>query len=470
MQIFEKFKEHAARALNISSNSESGNEELVRYYQTILHDLGFKTQLQEVKHAIDSLSKRQYNLIAFTSDTLVDRTTRKGVLFINPLDTSSGTIPMKVGVDEGGLHGPGSVQGKIDFLCRVYAALDLLDHRHKNPLYIVGTAASHFGMLGSRFLIESLLVNPKEVYTFSPTELKKCKKSPGHLSFGIDIDSPARNRDSRGYNRCVQIAARGVSLDFSTPKDAVNAFDMLIDLLLSGAQSGFDFQWNHIEARGAECANPDFATVKIFLTAFQFEDFKQFLKEKLQPETYAQNFVIDFVGVSEGGTSFFPTELIEVILELDHEWKRLIEGLNQFPNDDFAYEYSSGAMTRVFPKNSGKFHVSFELRFLPQHQQAEIQNHWKQIVKGVFEKHSLFHYLMVMNCQVQGVDEIDPMKTKNVNYSSDAGFFHKGKFPVTLIGAGSTRQCPKGPEEHVRWAELEKAIQIYRELMLKVSG
>ena len=48
MQIFEKFKEHAARALNIPSTAESGNEELVRNYQTILHDLGFKTQMQEV--------------------------------------------------------------------------------------------------------------------------------------------------------------------------------------------------------------------------------------------------------------------------------------------------------------------------------------------------------------------------------------------------------------------------------------
>lgn len=469
MQIFERFKEHAARALAIPSTAETGNEELVRYYQTILHDLGFKTQMQEVKHSIDYLSKRQYNLIAFTSDSLVDRTTRKGALFINPLDVTTGTIPIKPTMTEDGLQGPGSVQGKIDFLARVYGSLDLLDRRHKNPLYLVGTAASHFGMLGSRFLIESLSVNPKEVYTFAPTELKKCKKSPGHLSFGIDIDSPARNRDSRGYNRCVEITARGVSLDFSAPKEAQNAFDLLMDLLLSAAQSGFDFQWSQIEAKGAESSNPDYAHAKIYLTAFQFEDFKQFLKEKLQPESYAAHFAVQFIGVSEGGTSFLPTELIEVLLELDHEWKILVDGLNQFPNTDFEYEYSAGALTRMMAKSSGKFQVNFELRFLPQHQATEIQKHWKQTVKAVFEKHSLFHYLMMMNCQVQGVDESDPMKIKNVNYLSDAGFFAKAKFPVTLLGAGSTRMTPKGPEEQVDWSELERAIQVYRELMLKVA-
>jgi acetylornithine deacetylase/succinyl-diaminopimelate desuccinylase-like protein len=469
MQIFEKFKEHAARALAIPSTAETGNEELVRYYQAILLDLGFKTQIQEVKHSVEHLSKRQYNLIAYTSDTLVDRTTRKGALFINPLDVATGTIPVKPRVTEAGLQGPGSVQGKVDFLARVYGALDLLDQRHKNPIYLVGTAASHFGMLGSRFLIESLSVNPKEVYTFSPTELQKCKKSPGHLSFGIDIDSPARNRDSRGYNRCVEITARGTSLDFSTPQDSVNAFDLLIDLLLSAAQSGFDFQWSQIEVKGAESTNPDYSHAKIYLTAFQFEDFKQFLKEKLQPETYAAHFSVQFVGVSEGGTTFLPTELIEVLLELDHEWKNLLAGLNQFPNDDFTHEYSTGSLTRMMAKSSAKFHVNFELRFLPQHQVVEIQTHWKQTVKAVFEKHTVFHYLMMMNCQVQGVDEADPTNTKNVNYLSDAGFFAKAKFPVTLLGAGSTRLSPKGPTEHISWSELERAIQVYRELMLKVA-
>jgi len=480
MVSFEKFKEHAKRVLSIPSHSESGNEELVRYLQSIMHDFGFKPQLQPVNHSLDRLSKRQYNLIGFSSDNLVDRTTRRGVLFVNPLDVTTGNLPQLWTATQGNPHasvasengivGAGALQGKLDFLCRIYGALDLLDRRHKNPIYLVGTCASHYGMIGTRFLIESLSVNPKEAYTFAPTGLSTCKQAPGQVSYTIDVDSSARDRDSRGYNRCVELTAFGVSMDFSAPDSAINAFDLLMDLLLDAASNGFDFQWSTLESKGAEGANPDLAKAQIFLTAFQFEDFKQFIRQKLDNEEKQRFFRIEYTGVSEAGTSFIPSSLIEVALELEYEWKKFIQELNQKPNPSFEYPHNVGTLTAVRARGAGKLGVSFTLRFLPNHSHVEVDERWKNTVRRISEKHGNFHFQLLREYLVQGVHADQAQTAKNSNYLSDAGLFDKSKFPVTIIGAGSVSGLPKGPNESIAWAELEKAIAAYRELMLAVSG
>ncbi|MBC7397201.1 MAG: M20/M25/M40 family metallo-hydrolase [Bdellovibrionales bacterium] len=479
MLIFDKFKEHAKRILSIPSHAESGNEELARYLQSLMHDYGFKTQLQQVNHSVDRLSKRQANLIGFSSDNLVDRSSRRGVLFINPLDVTTGNLPQLWTATQGNPHAPvvtdqgivgaGAVQGKLDFLCRIFAAIDLLDKRHKSPIYLVGTCASQFGMMGSRFLIESLSVNPKEVFSFAPTNFNQCKQSPGQVSFTIDLESSNKERDSRGYNRVVDITAYGLSVDFATPNNAINSFDLLTDLVLEAAEQGFDFQWSALETKSASGTNPDFSRAQIFLTAFQFEDFKQFVRNRVGAEDQQRFFRVDYGGISEGGTSFIPGDLIEVVLELDYEWKAFIVQLNSRANENFDFKGSVGALTRIEAKTTGKLAVTFELRFLPNHSAIEVEEKWKAIVRRISEKHAQFHFNVLRDYIVQGVMSDQALTSKNTNYLSDAGWFHKGKFPVTIIGAGSTSDLPKGPNEAILWSELEKGIQVYRDLMSVVS-
>ena len=476
MSNFEKFKEQAKRVLSIPSHAESGNEELVRYLQTLMHDFGFKTLLQQVNHSNDRLSKRQYNLIGYSSDTLVDRSTRRGVLFVNPLDVTTGNLthlwtktqgnPHAPVVNEQGIIGSGAVQGKLDFLCRIYGALSLLEKRHKVPLYLVGTCASHYGMMGTRFLIESLSVNPKEVFTFAPTHFAQNKQGTGHVSYIIEIDSAARDRDTRGYNRRVDLTAFGMSVDFSTPQNAINAFELLMDVLIDAHGNGFDFQWSALETKGAEGANPDIAHAQIYLTAFQFEDFKQFLKNKLNHQEKQRFFRVEYTGVSETGASFVASDLIELILELDYEWRQLTEELNQSSNANFTLERSVGLLTKINSKTTGKISVSLEMRLLPHLDPKIIDDSWKLRLKQVSEKYKSFHFALTKDYVVQGLLGEQATGVKNTNYLSDAGWFAKYKFPVTIMGAGNENELPKGPNEAIRWDELEQAIQGYQELML----
>ncbi len=476
---FQKFQEHAKRILGIPSHAESGNEELARYYESLMHDLGMKTRLQPVNHSSDDLSKRQVNLIGFTGDPLVDRTTRRGCLFVNPLDVSTGNLPHLWTATQGnpqapivtaqGIVGAGAVQGKLDFLCRIFAATELVDKRLRNPIYLAGTCGSHHGMMGTRFLIESLAVNPKEVYTFAPTRLQISKEAPGQLVYRVDLDSPMRERDARGYNRSLTITAFGLGVDFATPCDAINAFDLLMDLLLSAAEQGFDFQWSLLETKSASGTNPDLASAQISLTSFQLEDFKQFLRNRIGSEDQERFYRVDFSGITEAGTRFIPGEIIEVILELDHEWKSFVADLNRLPNPRFELPESIGTLVRVSRRSPAKVAVGFELRFLPEHDPVVIDQAWKERVKRISVKYERFHLSVLREHLVPGMAAPQAGSEWNTNYLSDAGLFHKARFPVSIIGSGSVQDFPKGPNEAVRWADLEQAIQVYRDLMVRAS-
>ncbi len=445
-----------------------------------MHDFGFKTLVQPFSHSLDRISKRQFNLIGFSSDNLVDRSTRRGVLFVNPLDTTTGNLPHlwtstqgnphAPVVNDSGIIGAGAVQGKLDFLCRIYGALDLLEKRHKNPLYLVGTGASNFGMAGSRFLIESLAVNPKEVFNFAPTKMAMSKQAPGQVTYAMEVDTAGKDRDSRGYNRCVEITAFGMSVDLSNPSNAISAFDLLMDILLDAAGNGFDFQWSELEVKGAAGCNPDVAYAKVYLTAFQFEDFRQFLRGRLDHDEKRRFFRIEYLGVLESGTRFIPNPIIEMFLELDFEWKNFVKDLNSLQDPGFEIPQNIGALTRIERKNVGKLMVNFEMRFLPNHTAKEIDEKWKSTVQRISKKYEKFYLQMTREFMVPGVSSTQPVLIKSSNYLSDAGWFHKGKFPVTILGAGSIASLPKGPNEAILWEDLKSAVHAYRELMMSVCG
>ena len=324
--------------------------------------------------------------------------------------------------------------------------------------------------MGSRFLIESLAVNPKEVFTFAPTSLEVSKESPGQVCYSIELESSIKDRDSRGYNRSVTITAFGLGVDFSTPKNAIPAFDLLMDLLLQATEEGFDFQWSALDVRGASGTNPDLASARISLTSFQFEDFKQFLRNRIGSEDQARFYRIDFDGISEAGTRFIPNELIEVILELDFEWKNFLQILNQKADPRFQVQLSVGGLLKINQKPNGRLTVAFEVRFLPGNDPVKMDEIWKAVVARISQKYATFHFSTLRTYLVPGVAvEGAPVPSGgNTTYLSDAGLFHKGKFPVSILGAGSVDNLPKGPNEAIRWSELERAIETYRNRMLQL--
>jgi len=60
---------------------------------------------------------------------------------------------------------------KLDFLCKLKALERYRERKLKMPIYLVGTAGEEIGMIGAKFLIKSLVLNPKYVLVGEPSEL-----------------------------------------------------------------------------------------------------------------------------------------------------------------------------------------------------------------------------------------------------------------------------------------------------------
>ncbi len=65
-------------------------------------------------------------------------------------------------------------------------------------------------------------------------------------------------------------------------------------------------------------------------------------------------------------------------------------------------------------------------------------------------------------CDITGIDQ-----TKAVSFTTDAPFFAQNQTPVVIFGPGNSELCHK-PDEYVEIADLEKAKQIYKKIILEI--
>ena len=165
-----RFLEEARKMIRMNSVTSNGNEELANYVGLLMQDKGLKVQMQHVTHSNEDLSKRQFNVIGILGDPLVDRKIKKGLLLSSHLDTVSpgllehwtetGGDPFSASVKDGKIFGLGAADVKLDFLCKLHAVEKFREKKLKNPIYLAGTCSEERGMLGAKYLIKSLSLNP----------------------------------------------------------------------------------------------------------------------------------------------------------------------------------------------------------------------------------------------------------------------------------------------------------------------
>lgn len=228
-----RFLEEAEKIIRINSVSNTGNEEVAIYLQTLLNQEGFKTILQEVLHSLESISKRQFNIIGFLGDTLVDSTTSKGLLLNTHIDTVGPGIrahwtetsgdPFCASIREDRIYGLGTADVKLDFLCKLKACERYRNRKLKMPIYLVGTAAEEIGMLGAKFLIKSRILNPKYCIVGEPSNLAVIHAHKAYTIYQISIGFSELEKDARGYNTRIEVHCTGKSAHSGYPHIGDNA-------------------------------------------------------------------------------------------------------------------------------------------------------------------------------------------------------------------------------------------------------
>ena len=220
--------EDAKKIISLASITSDGNEELANHVASLMRARGLKVQLQLVSHSLDGVSKRQFNVLGVFGDPLVDKKTRKGLLLDAHLDTvgpgrlenwtETGSAPFTATIKDGRIYGLGAADSKLDFLCKLRAIERFREQKLKMPIYLVGSCGEGLGMFGAKYLIKSMVLNPRYVMIGEPTALAVIREQKAALTLRVTIGYSRMSRDARGFNRRVTLSVAGVGAHAANPE------------------------------------------------------------------------------------------------------------------------------------------------------------------------------------------------------------------------------------------------------------
>lgn len=210
---------------SISSTDTSwdqSNQQVITQLATWFDDLGFKTEISEVKNA-----PGKYNLIATYGSG------KGGLLLAGHTDTvpfdegAWESDPFKVEVRDNRLYGLGTIDMK-GFFAFVIEALKTIDLKTLNkPLRILATADEEITMSGAQQIAEEKSIQPDYAVIGEPTGLVPVVMHKGHMAEGIRITGKT------GHS--------------SDPDKGINAIEVmyLVIKALKGVQQQFKDKYNN---------------------------------------------------------------------------------------------------------------------------------------------------------------------------------------------------------------------------------
>ncbi len=494
--MMRQFVEDAKKMISIRSVTADGNEDIANFVAGLMRASGMKVQLQQVAHSLDGFSKRQFNVIGIFGDTLVDRKTRKGLLFNTHLDTvgpglgenwtETGGNAFAATIKDGKIFGLGSADVKLDFLCKLRAIERFRERKLKAPIYLVGTCGEEVGMFGARYLIKSGALNPKYVVVGEPSELRVVYAHKCYNIFRVSIGYNRMTRDARGFNRQVVLEAFGKSAHGSYPDMGVNGILRLIELIKSAQDAGFDLRL--VSLTGGDSVNkvPDRARAQFFLTSHQLEDFKGYFAEYREKLGLQDAFRADMGGLGESGIQFLPDVLFPALCDVVALFGGVAEDLAQKRDETYNPATSTVNFGQLLER-PGAVDLLFDIRLLPELPPAEIEQRIKSAVQQLSVHYPGLNIAVTRERMNPGLNmtlEHDLMKVcraameesgihpagqgfdKKATSTEAAQYFQAG-YEAIVFGPGRSHGNSHSPNEFNTIDQLEKAVLFYEKIIEK---
>lgn len=465
--------EEFRRIVRMNSTLTQGNEEVANYAASLMKMRGLTTQLQWVSHSQDEISKRQFNAIGTLGDPLVDRKTKRGLLLLSPLDTTlPGVVqhwtknsgdPFELNESEGHCTGLGVLQGKLDFLAKLTALEKLREKKIKTPVYLVGTCGFQQSFLGAKYLMKSLMVNPKWVLAYSPTQNRVSSAQKLQFQLKVQIGFQTVEKDARGYHRRVDLFVVGKAAHPSTQDRGKNAILLLTSFLEDLRQAGFDYRLTRFQSGTDLNRIPDQAYGQFFLTNHLFEDFKRFFRDKTQNADKEKNFRVELGGLGDSGVTFLPKEVTDCVFRVSHSFEQEGQTLVQINQRDRVIEL--------------RFNMFFDSNCDASEKVTSI--------KSIISETASHHPVLTIDSTVERVNPVTESELsefgKNVvsisgkssqNFVSlpnEASVYLSGGFDAISYGAGSVDDGLCGPEETLLLKDWEDSVSFYEKLITEYA-
>jgi len=492
----QQFMEDAKKLISIRSVTADGNEELANHVAGMMRARGMKVQLQQVAHSLENVSKRQFNVIGIFGDPLVDKKTRKGLLFNTHLDTvgpgrpenwtETGGNAFSATVKDGKIFGLGSADVKLDFLCKLRAIEKFRERKLKMPIYLVGTCGEELGMFGAKYLIKSMALNPQFVVVGEPSELRVVYAHKCYNIYRVSIGYTRVAKDARGFNRHARLEVFGKSAHGSYPEMGVNAILRLLEFVRGAMEAGFDLRLASLSGGDSVNKVPDRAAGQLFLTSHQLEDFKAYLADYCQKQGLSDHLRAEMGGLGEAGVQFLPEHLFAAICDVVGTFGGLAEEFSAHRDTSYNPAFSTVNFGQI-QERPGAVDLLFDLRLLPDFIPDEVERTIKNAIQQLSAHYpglnisvtrermnpglnmTRNHELMAV-CQAaleeSGIHAAGEGFDKKATSTEAAQYFQAG-YEAVVFGPGRSHGNSHSPNEFNTVEQLEKAVLFYEKIIEK---
>jgi acetylornithine deacetylase/succinyl-diaminopimelate desuccinylase-like protein len=413
-----------------------------------------------------------------------------GVLLVTHIDTvpggpverwtETGGDPWSLTHKDGTLFGLGCADVKLDALCKIEAARRLGDRKLARPFWLVTTCGEEVGLRGARRFAKSPLfaeIRPRHVLCGEPSELRLITAHKGYAVVRCTVtDAKARLVSTAGPG-IERLSFAGKAAHSSTPHLGVNAIRRALAWARS---SGTPL----LSASGGTSANvvPAGCVLEVPAPRDSGEpapDEVRFLPATgLRPNLWR-------AAVTAGA--------------LEDLWLGLVGDLA--PREDARFD-PAGAVggINVFesegnPGNAGAVYgravarATLDARLLPQHDPDELlgrfQSKAQEWVRGLGAGELTIDVEVTRNAGGMSLRDdaelvtsigrvllragLDP-RPRAKPTSTEAGVFARAGCEAVVIGPGRSTGNAHEPNERMEIAQLEKAIDLYEQILLELCG
>ncbi|MGE3261639.1 MAG: M20/M25/M40 family metallo-hydrolase [Bacteriovoracia bacterium] len=487
-----EFLEQALKFLEIKSVSEEGNEEAVNFLIPLFEQAGAKLVLQQVPHSLKDHSKRQYNLLAIFGDDLVDSRTRKGLLLTGSVDTANpgnatdwtelGGNPFRPKVNGENLCGLGAAGAKVNFLAMLAAANSAAASRARflQPLYLAATCGGESVLAGSRYLIQSGVVNPKHVIVARPTNLRLQNTEKVQLVFQLRISFVSIERDAHEFNAKVFISSKSKGIHAAHPAANKNALENVLFFLESLKSSPIENKLMSIYGTGSLNRMPDTASAGIVIRSKDLDSIRDRFRS-ISANNRDCHFEMRLGGTGDRGVRLLPEEVYSVLKRIREEIRSVNEAMRPMEDNSFEPNHSRVILSGM-AQDRDALELTVQFGLVPElgslESRKEIERDFKERIAGIarnfgavsvecrrthatqrFFTDPASTFMTTLRADMQRVGLASD--TVAGNSSSEAAQFSERGYETIGFGAGDNVHNGNCPNESLKVEDLQAAVRFY---------
>ncbi len=225
-----EFWAFAERYIAIDTQPQSGNAAIESFVLEVTGPLSPRVSVQRAVH----LGRPQVNVLCSFGPERPG-----GLLLVTHSDTvpagplhrwTEGAPLQLTRTGDGRLIGLGTVDVKLDYLCKAFALRRLGLERLRRPVHLLATWGEEMGLLGTKQFIASGELRPEWVLCGEPSELIPCH---AHKGYAMTRVLASLGGDGAVLSGRFRLVAHGKAAHSSTPHLGENAIDKLFDDLLA---------------------------------------------------------------------------------------------------------------------------------------------------------------------------------------------------------------------------------------------